>query len=116
MSPRQQTEEKYSGFKKQSLLTGKGKTVKDKGLMLWDVLSGLWRDGGYSAARNDLYERRDFTEEEGEEKESELNRLTTHTNSCIHKHCKQSKRASAVPVDHPHPPLEFKYKSEKHPL
>lgn len=60
MSPRQQTEEKYSCFKKQSLLTGGGKTVKDKGLMLWDVLSGLWRDGGYSAARNDLYERRDF--------------------------------------------------------
>lgn len=54
MSPRQQTEKKYSGFKKQSLLTGGGKTVKDEGLMLWDVLSGLWRDGGYSAARNDL--------------------------------------------------------------
>lgn len=42
-------------------------TVKEKSLMLWEVLSGIEAQGGYSAARTDLYKWMDFTEE-GEEK------------------------------------------------
>ena len=40
-----------------------------------------------------FHERRDFTEEEGEEKESELNRLTTHI-KLVHSETLQTIKAS----------------------